>query len=570
MTDPTLDDIPLLARPPAHTLALAGRLGSRAATARSASGQGHPAQDPPPNGPAQDDPDRNDLAHKPLGVPSTVVPGGDSSDSAVHIPGHSGGLSREVPVGLPASPEALVPDARRRGAGGRGPTDWSVVRLIRQKAAQDLAERLRGSTADEAARRLQGQEIVELLVAEHARVQAAGGLPMLDLTEESQLIAAVMDALFGLGRLQPLVDDKDIENIEITGFDQVRLLMTDGAIVTGDPVADSDDELIDFLQFVASRGSASGAERPFSPSSPRLHLSLAGRGRLAATAWVTARPVIRIRRQTIREVTLADLCDLRSISYPLQRFLEAVMTSRMNAVVSGEPGVGKTTFVRALAAAIPETESIATLESEWELYLDRLPSRAMRPVEAFEARPGAGEIGPDGRRSGAISLEELFEDVLRHNVDRIIVGEVRGNEALAMFRAMQAGRGSLSTIHAKNARDTAQRLVTCIAGNGASADYAWGLVSTNIDLIIHLRADLDPTTGRRRRYVAEVVEVRPGEGGVSSTRPSFSTLFAAPRGTRLAHPVTHPTPDMLEELVDAGFDASLLGASGSDAFAADR
>jgi hypothetical protein len=179
-------------------------------------------------------------------------------------------------------------------------------------------------------------------------------------------------------------------------------------------------------------------------------------------------------------------------------------------------------------------------------------------VEAFEARPGAGEMGPDGRRSGSITLEELFEDVLRHNVDRIIVGEVRGSEALAMFRAMQAGRGSLSTIHAKNARDTAQRLVTCIAGAGASADYAWGLVATNIDLIVHLRADVDPLTGRRHRYVSEVVEVNSGEGTAASMRPSYSTLFATPRGERMAHPVTLPTPALLEELVDAGLDPALL------------
>jgi pilus assembly protein CpaF len=533
VTDPNLDDVPLLVRPPAHTLALAGRLATRTGPPAASPTQGRP------------------------GV-LTTVPADHSADDPVRIPGGSAQINEPYPANSRVPLRSPVESHGRR-ATGRRPADWSAVRLIRQQAAQDLAERLRGGTADEAARRRAGHEIVERLVTEHARVQAAGGLPMLDLAEEAQLVGAVMDALFGLGRLQPLVDDEDVENIEITGFDQVRLLLRDGAIVSAEPVADSDEELIDFLQFIASRGSASGAERPFSPSNPRLHLSLAGRGRLAATAWVTARPVIRIRRQTIREVTLADLCSLHSISYPLQRFLEAVMLSRMNVVVSGEPGVGKTTFVRALAAAIPETESLATLESEWELYLDRLPSRALRPVEAFEARPGAGEIGPDGRRSGAISLEELFEDVLRHNVDRIIVGEVRGNEALAMFRAMQAGRGSLSTIHAKNARDTAQRLVTCIAGSGAGADYAWGLVATNIDLIIHLRADSDPSTGRRRRYVSEVIEVRAGEGTISATRPSFSTLFSTPRGTRLALPRTQPTPDLLDELVDAGFDVSLLG-----------
>ena len=119
---------------------------------------------------------------------------------------------------------------------------------------------------------------------------------------------AVFDALFRLGRLQPLVDDDRIENIIILGHDNVRLELTDGTLSRrGPPVADSDEELIDFLVFLASRCEVNA--RAFSEAQPRLHLRLDGGARLAATAWVTPRPSVVIRRHRLLQVTLDDLVD---------------------------------------------------------------------------------------------------------------------------------------------------------------------------------------------------------------------------------------------------------------------
>jgi Flp pilus assembly CpaF family ATPase len=141
--------------------------------------------------------------------------------------------------------------------------------------------------------------------------------------------------------------------------------------------------------------------------------------------------------------------------------------------------------------------------------------------------------------------------MLRFNLDRIIVGEVRGGEVMAMFKAMQSGAGSLSTTHAKDARDTIERLITCVLSVHTNEAYAARLVAQHVDLIVHLTAAADPTTGRLRRVVSEVIEVDTGEGG----RPAVTDLFRpGPNGWAVA--VGRPT--FLDELARAGFDPSLL------------
>ena len=148
--------------------------------------------------------------------------------------------------------------------------------------------------------------IVDLLQAE-AQERLSAGLGAWSMLEQDAVAKAVFDALFGLGRLQPLVDDDRIENIIITGHDTVRLELTDGTIIPGEPVADSDSELIEFLVFLASRSEVNA--RPFSAAQPRLHLRLDGGARLAAAAWVTSRPSVVIRRHRLRRVSLDDLVE---------------------------------------------------------------------------------------------------------------------------------------------------------------------------------------------------------------------------------------------------------------------
>jgi pilus assembly protein CpaF len=429
--------------------------------------------------------------------------------------------------------------------------DWGLVRTFRQRASQKLAEQLRSRPGvDEEDRRELGRSIIRGLLEDHTRAEALDGSRLMGIDDEQALAAAIFDSLFGLGRLQPLVDLPDVENIEITGHDKVLLLFADGRREAGPAVADSDEELIDFLSFLAAQ--RGGGERAFSSANPVLHLNLGGRARLAAIMEVSQRPVVRIRKHLMTTVTLARMREIGTIDAVLEQFLTAAVRAHKSIVVSGAQGSGKTTFMRALADALGPWESVGTLETEYEIFLHE-QGRLREPI-ALEARPGSGELGPNGRRAGAITMDDLFEHLLRFNLDRVIIGEVRGGEVMAMFKAMQSGAGSLSTTHAKNARDTIERLVTCVLSVHTNEAYAARLVAQHIDLIVHLVSMDDPDTGRRRRVVAEVIEVDRGEG----FRPAVTDLFRpGPDGRAVAV----GRPSFVDELVRAGFDPRLLDAA---------
>jgi len=194
----------------------------------------------------------------------------------------------------------VVPPVAARGRGSEAGLDWSLVAAFRAQASNVLTSRLgadRARLSMEAQRELGRSIIVELLQATAAEDLSAGRTTV-SVGEQDALARAVFDAVFGLGRLQPLVDDDRIENIIITGAEHVTLELIDGTVTPGPPVADSDAELIDFLVFLASRSEVNA--RPFSEAQPRLHLRLDGGARLAAAAWVTPRPSVVIRRHRLR------------------------------------------------------------------------------------------------------------------------------------------------------------------------------------------------------------------------------------------------------------------------------
>ena len=193
------------------------------------------------------------------------------------------------------------------------------------------------------------------------------GLPS-DPDEERILAQSVLDALFGMGGLQTLIDDPEIENIDINGCDRVWATFADGSKRLMPPIAGSDEEVIEMVRTAASRFGL--AERRFDLARPEVDLRLPDGSRLSAVMAVTTRPAVSIRRHRYAALTLGDLVDLGTISTELASLLAAAVRARKNIVVSGAMNSGKTTMLRALTAEVPPRERIVTIEQALELGLE--------------------------------------------------------------------------------------------------------------------------------------------------------------------------------------------------------
>ena len=458
-------------------------------------------------------------------------------------------LTERVGAGRPTGAVAHLPTVSSAPIGRN--VDWSLVSALRAQASEQLSQAVAAdrSRLDKIAQEELGRTIVLDLIESTVSDRVNAGSTTLPVSEQDALARAVFDSLFRLGRLQPLVDDDRVENIIITGYDNVLLDLIDGSLVDGPPVADSDEELIDFLVFLASRSEVNA--RGFSEAQPRLHLRLDGGSRLAAAAWVTPRPSVVIRRHRLMEVTLKDLVARQMLTPVAASFLRAAVRARRSIVVSGSQGAGKTTLVRALCAEIDPLEAIGTFETEYELHLHELRDRH-RIVHPWEARPGSGERGPDGRSAGEFTLDEALVDSFRFNLSRQIVGEVRGKEIWAMIKAMESGTGSISTTHASDAVAAIRKLVTCAmeAGPHVTQALATSKLASTIDVIVHLDLRTVTESGRstRRRRVAEIIALAPGE---RETGYATTHVFAPDvDGTA----VPSVLPDEYRSLATYGFD----------------
>ena len=425
---------------------------------------------------------------------------------------------------IPTDDQTTPPPAPRRAAGS-GRIDWQLVAMLRSQASDQLTAALgdeRGMDAE--TERELGRSIIQELLQTTAADRIHDGLQAWNLDEQAELAEAVYNALFGLGRLQPYVDDDSVENIIISGAENVWLEKTDGMLVRAEPVADSDAELLDFLAFVASRSEVNA--RSFSSANPRLHMRLDGGARLAAAAWVTAAPSVVIRRHRLRRVSLDDLVEREMLTPVAASLLSAAIKAGKSVVVAGPQGAGKTTMVRALCAEFEPHEKIGTFETEFELHLHEL--KDLHPiVHAWEARPGSGEVGPDGRQAGEFTIDEALYDSFRFNLTRQIVGEVRGREVWAMIKAMESGTGSISTTHAADGEAAIRKLVTCAmeAGPHITRELATSKLAETVDIIVQLHLETVPLGGdrwRRSRWVSEILHVAPGEAAKGyATTPVF-------------------------------------------------
>src|SRR6266513_2335855 len=336
--------------------------------------------------------------------------------------------------------------------------DHGLVKRLRGDVGDRLAEQRRLDAAagmppmtgeDE---RQFARALISQVLEEHARSEILVGRPPLNAQEEEDLAEAIHAALFGVGRLQPLLEDQNIENIDINGCDRVFIGYADGSEVLGEPVAESDEELIELIQVLATYSGLSS--RPFDTANPQLDLRLPDGSRLSAVMDVTLRPAISIRRARMGKVFLADLVGNGSMTPDVASFLAAAVAARKNIMIAGATNAGKTTLLRALANQIPSEERLITVERALELGLDHFPELYSNVV-AFEERL------PNSEGQGAITMADLVRRSLRMNPSRVIVGEVLGDEIVTMLNAMTQGNdGSLSTIHSNSSLEVFNRIST--------------------------------------------------------------------------------------------------------------
>jgi Flp pilus assembly CpaF family ATPase len=391
------------------------------------------------------------------------------------------------------------------------PVEPDLVCRLQVRVADLLDERRRAARV--AGRPLVGEDVRQVAQAVVAEVVATHVADLLGSGQQPPsaegqhgLVEALYARLFGAGRLQPLLDDPQVEDILINGCDEVWLMLAGGRKVRGPAVADTDAELVELVQTLGSYGGLN--PRPFDAANPELDLRLPDGSRLSATQRVCERPAVAIRRHRLTRVTLADLTANGTLSAELAEFLSAAVRSRQNMAIAGATGSGKTTLLRALVGEIDPAERLIVVEQSRELNLRAEADRHPDVVE-FEARLANSE----GR--GAIGMDQLVRRTLRMAPDRVIVGEVLGPEIVAMLNAMSQGNdGSLTTVHADSPRGVFHRIAVYAMQSAERMrwDTAHALIAGCLDFVVYLRRTRDPAIGQLRRAVTDVLEVAGWDG----------------------------------------------------------
>jgi len=429
--------------------------------------------------------------------------------------------------------------------------DHALVRRLRTDVAEKIATQRRddavlGLAMNGEDERQYARALIARALADHARVELESGRMPPTPQDEEDVAAAVHAALYGVGRLQPLLDDPMVENIDINGCDRVFVGYADGREVLLEPVAESDDELVELVQTLAAYSGLSS--RPFDTANPQLDLRLPDGSRLSAVMEVCRRPAVSIRRARLPKVFLSDLVGNGTMDEGLAAFLRAAVAARKNLMIAGSTNAGKTTLLRALANDIPQHERLITVERALELGLDEFPD--LHPnVVAFEERL------PNSEGQGRISMAELVRRSLRMNPSRVIVGEVLGDEIVTMLNAMSQGNdGSLSTIHANNSSEVFNRISTYAlqAEEHLPIEATHMLIAGAINFVIFLQRRNDyKIGGGLRRFVASVREVNGVDGRVVS-----SEIWAPGRDGRAvpAAPI-----QALPDLEAVGYEPAMYG-----------
>jgi len=411
---------------------------------------------------------------------------------------------------------------------GRLEAEWKQIILPRVLSTLDLS--MIGNV-DERRVRMQIRETANRLINDASAP--------LSLLQRRHVVRQIEDEVMGLGPLEPLLADPSVSDILVNGAHQVYV-ERGGKIESTDVRFNDDAHLLNIIDRIVSK-----IGRRIDESMPMVDARLQDGSRVNAIIPPLAidGPVLSIRRFGRDTLTMDDLIRLGSISPAVVDVLKAIVLARLNVMISGGTGSGKTTLLNVMSSYIPERERIITIEDSAELQL-RQPH-----VVRLETR----QVNVEGK--GQITQRDLVRNSLRMRPDRIVVGEVRGAEALDMLQAMNTGHdGSLTTVHANSSRDALSRIETMVAMSGVQFPIAAlrAQIASAIDVIVHMERHED---GRRR--ITSVQEIN----GMESDTIVMSEIFAFTRsgvdakGNVLGR--FHPTgivPEFFDRIRKRGLD----------------
>jgi len=330
----------------------------------------------------------------------------------------------------------------------------------------------------------------------------------LTIEEKTKIIGEIIDDIVGHGPIEEFLRDKEVTEIMINNPFNIFIEKFGKIYKTSKSFLD-ENHLMRIIDKIVSR-----IGRRVDESSPYVDARLpdGSRVNIIINPLALNGPVMTIRKFAADPFTIDDLIEMGTCSKKVAEFIEACVKGRLNIITSGGTGTGKTTMLNVLSSFIPDNERIITIEDAAELQLSQMH------VIRLEARP------PNIEGKGEVTIRDLVRNALRMRPDRIIVGEVRGGEALDMLQAMNTGHdGSISTLHANAPRDVLSRIETMVlmAGVELPVRAIREQVSSAINMIIHLNRLKDGS-----RKIVKITEVQGMEGDIITLQDIFQFDFA--------------------------------------------
>ncbi len=369
---------------------------------------------------------------------------------------------------------------------------------VKKRVHHVLLERLDLSALEDLDEQVRAREIRQAL-----GMLLSEEVEPLNMGEKNRLARELEFEILGLGPLEPLLDDPTISDILVNRYDQVYVERR-GCLEVTDIRFQDNDHLLKIINKIVSN-----VGRRVDESVPMVDARLPDGSRVNAIIPPLALdgPMLCIRRFSVSRPSLDDLIEKGSLTAQIGEVIKAVAVSKLNVIISGGTGSGKTTMLNILSGYIPARERIITIEDSAELQLQQ------EHVCRLETRPANVE------GKGEITARDLVKNCLRMRPDRVVVGEVRGAEVIDMLQAMNTGHeGSMTTIHANTARDAMLRLETMISLSGISIQEKAmrQMVSSSVNVVIQLVRHSDG--GRRMISLSEITGM---ESGVISMQDIF-------------------------------------------------